>query len=201
MFVLATTRQVFAGGISTTPATHRDPQMNLKIGKCLGAVGNGLDDLALGDRATYTNEHENNYYPAFGKNQRGFAQTAKKIVNIVAGENCEVMPAPGCRRRYWCPHSLFPAMAYEEAGLRATACCSPLAFRLSPFAFRLQQFCSSAVLQFCSSAVLQFSGSGQIPKVPGRRFSEPHPDGPVHAVVEPAVSQRPRDTWLLYAGQ
>src|SRR5690606_27292760 len=177
MFVLATTRQVFAGGISTTPATHRDPQINLKIGKCLGPVGNGLDDLALGDRATYTNEHENNYYPAFGKNQRGFAQTAKKIVNIVAGENCEVMPAPGCRRRYWCPHSLFPAMAYEEAGLHATACCSPFALRPSPFAlcplpFALRlspsavlQFCNSAIQQFSNSAIQQFSGSGQLPKV------------------------------------
>src|SRR5690606_18843962 len=154
MFVLATTRQVFAGGISTTPATHRDPQINLKIGKCLGPVGNGLDDLALGDRATYTNEHENNYYPAFGQNQRGFAQTAKKDVNIVAVENCEVMPALGCSRRYWCPHSLFPAMAYVEVGLPAAACCSPCALRPTPFAFS-----SSAVLQFCSSAILQFCNS------------------------------------------
>src|SRR5690606_15418634 len=59
---IAPAGKILAGGFGATAATHRNPQVYLEIVERLGSVLYGLDDLALGYSATYTNKHENNYY-------------------------------------------------------------------------------------------------------------------------------------------
>src|SRR5690606_9751350 len=71
-------REILAGGVGATAATHGDTQIYLEVGKRFSTVCDGFDDLALCDRATYTNEHENNYYLESDEKQRSIQTYMKK---------------------------------------------------------------------------------------------------------------------------
>src|SRR5690606_2307028 len=87
---LAPAGQVFAGSVGATATTHGNPQVNLKVDQGFGAVGNGVDDLALGNCAAYANIHENHYYLGSDKKQRFGAEPTS--------ENCKKT----CRA-HWAP--------------------------------------------------------------------------------------------------